>query len=65
MSDKKKIPNPGSPESQEMGCTCAIIDNHYGQGFPYGPEGKTSFYINEACPIHGSEADWAYDEEEK
>ncbi len=42
--------NPGSPEAKKKGCTCPIIDNHYGAGFLYG--GKKSWWINEGCPLH-------------
>jgi len=30
MTDK---PKPGSAEAVDLGCTCPIIDNHYGKGF--------------------------------
>lgn len=45
--------NPGSKEAQEHGCICAVMDNHYGQGFPYN--GETCFYINGDCPVHGED----------
>lgn len=47
----KKIPNPGSKEAQAQGCTCAIMDNHYGEGFKV--RGKIQWWIDEECPIHG------------
>jgi hypothetical protein len=47
-------PNPGSPQAIEQGCTCAVLDNHYGEGFPWG--GSTSFWISEDCPLHGPKA---------
>lgn len=43
--------NPGSPEAVAAGCTCAVIDNHYGRGFMYG--GGLSFWITANCPLHG------------
>jgi hypothetical protein len=46
----KKVPNPGSKKAIEQGCSCAVMDNHYGKGFPYG--GETCFYINGNCPVH-------------
>ena len=48
-----KIPNPGSKEAIEQGCTCAVLDNYNGKGFPY--QGRTCFYINESCPLHGAD----------
>jgi hypothetical protein len=48
---EKNKPNPGSPEAVKIGCKCAVFDNHYGKGFPYG--GETCFYINDNCPVHG------------
>lgn len=40
-------PNPGSPEATKTGCTCPVIDNHYGAGRPDG-----TFWINGLCPLH-------------
>jgi hypothetical protein len=54
MSDK--IPNPGSKESIDQGCTCPVMDNHHGKGRPVtGPDGKmeTAFWVDAACPLHG------------
>jgi hypothetical protein len=48
---KPKQPNPGSKEAQDKGCTCAVIDNHYGNGVP-GPDGPM-FWMNGDCPLHG------------
>jgi len=45
-----KVPNPGSDEAIEQGCTCAILDNGHGQGFPY--DGAMCFYITHGCPLH-------------
>jgi hypothetical protein len=44
------IPNPGSDEAIGRGCTCPMIDNHYGNGMPYrdGPR----FWISGDCPLH-------------
>jgi len=50
MSD---TPNPGSKEALAQGCTCAVIDNHYGNGIPY-PSGP-AFWITAGCPIHDPE----------
>lgn len=59
MSEKNdKIPNPGTEEAIEMGCTCPVMDNNYGQG-AYGQEGV--YWYSADCPIHNPEKD---DEEE-
>jgi len=42
-------PNPGSKEAQDKGCTCPILDNHYGQGVGDPPQ----FWMNGDCPLHG------------
>ena len=52
MTDERQ-PNPGSDEAAKAGCTCARIDNHYGQGY-HGRAG--SFMITGDCPLHGSPA---------
>lgn len=46
-----KPPNPGSEKAVKQGCTCAVIDNHYGKGFPWG-DTKQAFWITEGCPLH-------------
>jgi transposase len=42
--------NPGSEEAIALGCTCPVIDNHFGRGAPSkdGP----SFWYTEGCPVH-------------
>ena len=47
MSDK--IPDPGTEEAIEMGCTCPVMDNEYGRGW-CGQEGV--FVFNMGCPVH-------------
>lgn len=47
-----ETPNPGSGEALDLGCTCAVMDNHYGRGFP-GPDGKMCFWVSGDCPVHG------------
>lgn len=55
----EKQPSPGSEEAVGQGCTCAVLDNRYGQGIPY-PDldnpGKfvACFWINMSCPLHGA-----------
>jgi hypothetical protein len=44
-----KIPNPGSKEAIEQGCTCAVMDNGHGDE----ELGKIrGFYITKGCPLH-------------
>jgi len=45
------VPTPGSREASEQGCTCPVLDNNHGAGFPWGGEGM-SFWITEGCPLH-------------
>ena len=47
----KVLPNPGSKEAVKIGCTCAVLDNHYGAGI-YGGRGGT-FWVSASCPLHG------------
>lgn len=45
-----KAPLPGTLEAQDLGCTCPILDNSYGQGYM----GQPGVYVISAdCPIHG------------
>ena len=54
MKPKKKQPNPGSPAALSAGCLCPVLDNEHGAGFPY-PGGKgPAFWVNAACPLHGT-----------
>lgn len=40
---------PGSQAAIDQGCTCPVIDNHYGQGY----QGQPGVYIYIAnCPVH-------------
>lgn len=53
-----KAPNPGSKQAGEQGCTCAVLDNHYGKGITAGwgtPE-KPAFWVTEGCPLHAPKA---------
>lgn len=52
MSDELK-PNPGSQEARDIGCTCPVLDNHYGEGAYNDKEGVPLFWIAEECPVHG------------
>lgn len=46
------IPNPGSKEAVEIGCTCPIADNNGGQGFFFG-DPEPMFWNSSDCPLHG------------
>jgi hypothetical protein len=46
------VPNPGSDDAVQLGCTCPVMDNARGRGIPFKGEG--AFWINDACPLHGS-----------
>ena len=55
-----QVPDPGSNEAIEAGCTCPVFDNAHGAGIPWPREdGKDpnkcpSFWVNEECKLHGS-----------
>jgi hypothetical protein len=49
---KVKLPNPGSDEAEELGCTCPRMDNRYGAGY-LGDSEKFGFVWNMDCPLHG------------
>lgn len=46
------VPDPGSNEAIEQGCTCPTLENEHGQGVKGNGE---LFYKSEACPLHGRE----------
>ena len=41
-------PDPGSVDALDIGCTCPVLDNHYGKSLGDPP----LFWINGSCPIH-------------
>ena len=45
------VPSPGSEEAVKKGCSCPVIDNHYGKGIPF-PKG-IEFIVHYDCPLHG------------
>lgn len=50
---QKKVPNPGSPEAQALGCKCPVMDNHSGRGCGWiSPKGEPLFWFAEGCPVH-------------
>lgn len=42
--------NPGGTMARRQGCTCPVLDNHYGDGVP-GPNGP-QFWVDPSCPFH-------------
>ena len=52
MTSTSAIPNPGSDEAVWRGCTCAVMDNHYGRGVRMR-DGSVNFWISGDCPLHG------------
>lgn len=44
------VPNPGSNEAQQKGCTCPVMDNGYGDEELGRIRG---FWISGNCPLHG------------
>jgi len=42
--------NPGSELAEAKGCTCPVMDNFHGRGFPSGE--SVVWWINADCPIH-------------
>lgn len=41
--------NPGSHDAVKAGCTCPVIDNHYGKG---RREDYKEYLVNDTCPLH-------------
>ena len=55
----KKLPNPGSDEALDMGCTCPVLDNAHGRG-AWGSGGDDDdspavFWMSMDCPIHAKD----------
>ncbi len=46
------VPNPGSQAAINRGCTCAVLDNHHGEGVPLGGGRGVSFWMTAGCPVH-------------
>lgn len=40
---------PGSHSAIKAGCTCPVIDNHYGKG---RREDYNEYLVNDTCPLH-------------
>jgi hypothetical protein len=50
---KPKIPNPGSDEALDLGCTCPVMDNGHGKGYMKIKK-QLFFVIQDNCPIHNT-----------
>ena len=49
----EQTPNPGSKEALALGCTCPVLDNHYGKGSGWkNPDGSEAFWVTQGCPVH-------------
>ena len=48
----ESLPSPGSNDAVEAGCTCPILDNAHGGGFP-GKEGSVMYWVAQGCRLHG------------
>lgn len=42
--------NPGGTMARRNGCTCPVLDNHYGEGVIVN--GEAQFWVNPDCPFH-------------
>lgn len=52
---QKKLPNPGTKEALDLGCTCPIMDNAHGKGIPLpNKKGEIEycFWYSGDCPVH-------------
>jgi len=50
QTENPRDPKPGSMAAIAKGCTCPVIDNHYGDGFPM--DGIPTWQVLLGCPIH-------------
>lgn len=50
--ERKKTPNPGSPEAVKQGCRCPVLDNAHGRGAGWG---ENTFWINAGCGLHAAQ----------
>lgn len=61
MSDA--VATPGSDAAIRQGCTCPVLDNHHGEGFPM--DGEVCFWHTQGCPVHDAPSiDREHDEDE-
>lgn len=50
--EKAEVPNPGSDDALDVGCTCPVLDNAHGKGHFMGGSGV--FAYDTTCPVHGN-----------
>jgi hypothetical protein len=43
---------PGSYRAGVHGCTCPVLDNHYGDGAYINQDGDKMYYISADCELH-------------
>lgn len=51
---EQTVPNPGSDEAVEQGCTCPVLDNARGRGAWGSSVENAIFWRREDCPLHGT-----------
>ena len=54
LGGRLMVPNPGSDEAGDLGCTCPVLDNSRGQGWMCQGD---LFWIAGDCPLHGQVVD--------
>ena len=51
------IPNPGTQEARNLGCSCPVLDNGHGKGWMGGvkdDDGETIYVYTIGCPVHAA-----------
>ena len=63
MNAEKCQHPPGHPIAVTYGCTCPVLDNHYGRGCGYlDKDGNPLFIFSFDCPLHKDAPEMAKDE---
>lgn len=53
MTESPTVPNPGSNEAIDQGCTCPVLSNNHGRGTGFkNKAGETMFWKSGDCPVH-------------
>jgi hypothetical protein len=55
MTDQLIIPNPGSDEARQEGCTCPHRTTEMIEGMSF--DGISGFWITLGCPLHAPDKD--------
>lgn len=55
-TDYKPKLKPGSKLAIANGCTCPVVDNHYGKGVPNG-DAPNLYWYSSKCPLHKPEVE--------